>query len=84
MPTSYRDTDDPIRALSDMLVFNSRDWGANKADAWLWGIILGWDDLDEDESAMDELAERHGWDQNDIARLRRLHENFRRLAVKPA
>lgn len=78
-PATYRDTDDPREALRDLLAFSSRDWGAVKGDAWLWGIVFGWDNEDDEpdeESAMPELAKQHGWDEADVARLRRLHANF--------
>ena len=77
MPQTYRDTDDPKRAISDLLAFNSRDWSLDKADAWLWGIVFGWDDeTDPAESAMPDVARRHGWDEHDVARLRRLHARW--------
>lgn len=78
MPRTWRDTEDPRQALRDLLSFSSRDWAQVKGDAWLWGIVFGWDGEDDDGegSAMDEVAARHGWDEHDVARLRRLHENF--------
>lgn len=84
MPKTYRDTDDPRQALRDLLAFSSRDWAAVKGDAWLWGIVFGWDSDDDDDdglNAMTEVAARHRWDEHDVARLRRLHENFERLIL---
>lgn len=82
MPKTYRDTVDPREALRDLLAFSSRDWAAVKGDAWLWGIVFGWDDAEGTEcDAMDDVAAKHGWDAHDIARLRNLHENFDRLVL---
>lgn len=84
MSKTYRDTDDPRQALRDLLAFSSRDWASVKGDAWLWGIVFGWDapyDDEDDPGAMDQVAARHHWDEHDIARLRRLHANFERLEL---
>lgn len=76
MSETYRDTDDPIKALGDCLAFNSRDWAGNKADAWIYGIVLGWDDDHPETDAMAEVAAEVGWDEYDVARLRRLHARW--------
>lgn len=77
MSKTWRTTESAVEALRNALIFNSRDWGAQKVDAWLWGIIVGWDDDDSpDEDAMGELAARHGWDEFDVENLRALHRDF--------
>lgn len=78
-----RATEDPREALRDMLAFSARDWAENKTDAWLWGIVFGWDSEEPDEDAMDEVAHKHHWTDTDVARLRKLHENFERLVLPP-
>lgn len=64
------------------LVFNSRDWGADRCDAWLYGAIVGWEcDAkdpqhvhDEDcNDAMAELAAQWGWNEQAVAKLRAQH-----------
>lgn len=70
--------------LSGALATDSRDWGRDSLDAWLWGLLCGWDcedhlvwpDHEHDEhcadgGAMREVAARHGWSDDDVARLRR-------------
>ena len=47
--------EDPIKALRDTLAFAVDDWGDSRAKAWVYGIVLGWDDEDDHE-AMDEVA----------------------------
>lgn len=83
MPETYRTTTSAKEALQDCLAFNSRDWGAVKADAWIWGIVFGWDADDDDEGdPMAEVAARHGWDAFDVENLRTLHADFVRLAAQ--
>lgn len=49
-----------------------RDWSINATDAWLWGIVLGWD-----RGAMVEVAARHRWSAEDVTRLHALHAAYR-------
>lgn len=80
----WEDLTDALRRLGGALATDARDWGQDGLDAWLWGLLCGWDceDLlvwpghvhDEhcaDGGAMREVAARHGWSDNDVARLRR-------------
>lgn len=68
-----------MEAIADMLAFNSRDWSEDTADAWLWGIVHGWGDGDEDD-VWDDVARAHGWDAETVARLQRLHSSWERIA----
>jgi hypothetical protein len=58
-------------SLKGCLVFNSRDWANNKRDAWLYGIIVGWD-----EESFAELKLKHRWPDEQISRLKRLRAEF--------
>ena len=49
----------------------AQDWSADEHMAWLYGIVVGWDD-DGDIAAMKELAAKFGWTPETVARLRRL------------
>lgn len=55
-----------------------RDWAASADEAWLYGILIGWDedptggDVDQNGGAMAELAKRFGWTDEQVVRLRRL------------
>lgn len=71
--------EDPFRSLGDTLAFSVDDWGHTRAMAWVWGIILGWDD-----EAMAELAALFGWDEDTTARLNRLHTAFEARATPPS
>lgn len=45
-----------------------RDWGANRHDAFLYGVFRGWDNAAEEAA----VAARHSWDAEFVARLHRL------------
>ena len=57
----------PWESLRLALAQSSRDWSTAGVDAWIWGIVHGWGE------ALDDVAARHGWDAETVARLRRLH-----------
>lgn len=68
-----------FKRLGDMMATDSRDWGLDRGDAWLYGLFCGWDCEDDHEhddvcggeDAMIEVGAQHGWSEEDIARLRR-------------
>jgi hypothetical protein len=64
-------TEDFKESLNSCLVHHVRDWAANKRDAWIWGIIVGWDD-----ESMPDFKRDFGWDDEAIARLGRLRKQF--------
>lgn len=66
-----RDEPNPLTAIGDALAFGVDDWGATRAKAWIYGIVLGWDD-----ESIDDLAKQHRWTPNQVRRLRALHERF--------
>lgn len=73
----------PLDALSQTLCFASNDWGASRAEAWIYGIVVGWDNEDDpaDTAAMDELAGKYRWSPEQVERLRTLHTRFVALAA---
>ena len=67
----------PFDSLATTMATDARDWSLGKRDAWLWGIVCGWDDEDSgDTEAMEEVAERQHWTPETVARLRRLRKAF--------
>jgi hypothetical protein len=66
----------PRQSMMNTMATDPRDWSMAKRDAWLWGIVFGWG------SATKEVATKHGWPPEDVARLRRLHRRF--VAALPA
>lgn len=66
-------------SIDKCLAFSSRDHGLYRGDAWIYGIVCGWEH--GDSKAMDEMAARHGWDAESVARLRKLHDAAAALAA---
>lgn len=76
----YRDgQEDPGGSLRSTIAFSVDDWSESRAMAWVYGIVLGWD-----EDSLAELRPRFGWDEATTGRLRRLHEAFDRTFPEPA
>ena len=71
MSEHYRLPECPLKSLKGIIAFDSKDWGTNARDAWIYGIVLGWD-----EPAIKELADKHGWSPMAVDRLKRLHKKF--------
>jgi len=67
------ETECPKESLDSAIALHVRDWGAHRRDAWIYGIVCGWYD------ALDEVGDQHGWDDEAKARLKRLHEAFKKL-----
>lgn len=66
-----------LAAVRRMMATSSRDWSLFKGDAWLYAILVGWND-DPDEpappvSALANIAIRHGWSLGDMAALEAMH-----------
>lgn len=62
---------DALKSLQATMAFDSRDWSVVRRDAWLYGIVVGWDD------ALPEVAKKHRWDAVDVARLKRLNSGIK-------
>ncbi|MCM1972293.1 hypothetical protein [Streptomyces sp. G1] len=73
-----------------LLATSSRDWGQYAPDAWLYAVILGWDceqtehDATCTHGAMEEMQERHGWDDGTVAKARRYRAAVRALTAPAA
>lgn len=72
-----RGTDNPFSSLRDTIAFSSADWTSARDLAWIYALVCGLDGDEEDpEGCMDEVAQRFGWPDAKVARLRRLHAAF--------
>jgi hypothetical protein len=66
--------DCPLEAIHCTLAFATKDWSIDKSDAWIYGIVAGWDD-----ASLDELRVKFRWTITDLDRLRKLHKSFNKL-----
>ena len=66
-----KQTECPFASLSMAIGCHSRDWAAHRRDAWIWGIVCGWDD-----ESLAELQERFQWEDGEVDRLKRLRVAF--------
>ena len=64
-------SDNPFESIRATMSFSSRDWSANHRDAWLWGIVFGWDG-----DAMPEMVDKHGWNDHTVQRLKKLRQRY--------
>lgn len=58
-------------SLISVVAFSPRDWSLNAKDAWLYGIICGWD-----KESLLELKTKFQWSDNETKRLQDLHVDF--------
>lgn len=70
---------DVLEAVNRAMATDSRDWGMARGDAWLYGVLVGWECDDQHEhneidcgGALDEMAIRHGWTTAHVDRIRAL------------
>lgn len=63
----------PLESLKTAVTLHPRDWSEHHRDAWAYGIIVGWG------RALDEVAQKHGWTPETVARLKRLHRKLRTI-----
>ncbi len=63
-----------VLSARNTMAYSSRDWGQSSSDAWLWGILVGWD-----REAMASLAEKFGWDHDKVERLGLLRAAVRKV-----
>lgn len=68
-----------LDSLRTVIATSSRDWSSTPGDAWIWGVVLGWD-----EPALAEVAAQHGWDEAACARLRRMSQDLDALLALDA
>lgn len=66
--------ENPIESLKNTIPFSVMDWGTEKRNAWVYGIVCGWD-----ENCFQEFNMKFGWDKDTWNRLKRLHDSFDRL-----
>lgn len=58
-------------SLHDVLVFSSRDWAADASLAWVYGVIVGWD-----EPSFREFEAKGFWTPLASTKLQKLNKDF--------
>jgi len=64
---------DSHESLYNTIVFDSKDWCRYEKDAWLYGIVIGWDNTN---SMFEEFNNRFKWTGETFNRLQLLHLDF--------
>lgn len=59
-----------LESIKVAITTSSRDNSAYGRDAWVYGIVVGWDE------ALLDVAKQHRWDEETVARLQRLRQQF--------
>lgn len=72
-------TDNPIDSIVTTIATSPKDWGLEKRDAWVYGIVMGWDD-----ASLVELQIRFRWNDATVRRLVRLNKKFETLVALEA
>lgn len=56
-----------VVAVGNQMRVNSRDWAADRGDAYLWAVLIGWDD-----EALQEVAAKHRWNEHRVKYVREM------------
>ncbi|MFB7738299.1 hypothetical protein ACFC08_28705 [Streptomyces sp. NPDC056112] len=56
-----------VRNYMRVAVGDTRDWTADRHDAYLWGVLIGWDD-----DALAEVAAKHRWNEHRVKYVREM------------
>ena len=59
------------KSIADAMAFSSRDWSIDRRDAWIYGIVLGWDD-----ASYEVLKKKHKWTDSEVERNKLLYESY--------
>ena len=69
-------TENPLESIHRSIAFDVRDWAEDRRSAWMYGIVCGWDN-----KCYDELKKKFNWEDEEIERNKRLHEQFNDLWI---
>ena len=71
---SLEDITNPLQYIECVIAFDSRDWTADNRLTTIYAIVFGWDD------AWSEVKGQFGWSDENIERLKKFHEEWKRLS----
>jgi hypothetical protein len=63
--------ENPLQALVMSICGSPKDFAEHKFDAYLYGVIVGWDD-----EAYEAFKGQHGWTDEQIKYQKMLHQNI--------
>ncbi len=63
-----------LNSIHSAIVFHSRDRASNKRDAWIYGVMAGWD-----EESIEEIKEDFGWGEDDVKRMNSMRQAVREV-----
>lgn len=66
--------ENPLESIYCTIAFDSKDYSVSRRDAWIYGIVCGWDD-----ESIKDLSKKHEWTNDDISRLKRLNARFKEI-----
>jgi len=61
----------PLQRLQEVFAFTSRDCSEDKMIAFMYGIVMGWDN-----KSYKELRIKHNWSDSDIELQKMWHKNY--------
>lgn len=61
----------PMQSIYESYTRQSFDMAERKFDAWMYGVVVGWDD-----ESYDELKKKHNWSDSQIEYQKQMHQNF--------
>lgn len=65
---------DVLGALEMALCLNGRDWGRDRCDVFLYGVIVGWSD-----ESLEELAQKHDLSPESVKAIKAYRSEFEAL-----
>lgn len=63
--------EDNKNLVYNSIIFPPKDWSLTKHDAYIYGIIVGWDD-----NAIEELKQKFSWSDKEVQELKDLNKKF--------
>jgi hypothetical protein len=63
----------PLQRLHETFAFTSRDCSEDKMIAFMYGVVMGWDD-----ASYAELQPKHNWSDKDVELQKMWHKNYQK------
>lgn len=63
-----------IKSIASAISFSPYDWASHHRLAWIYGVIIGWDN-----DSIKELKEKYDWTDETVERLKTYHKTISKL-----